>query len=79
MRDEPRDFGIPRLCEQCRICVRRCPSGAIPARRTEFRGIEKNKLNLARCFPVVAQVTRVLGAHEGMPGAAYGLAAVFDE
>lgn len=79
VRDEPRDFGIPRLCEQCRICVRRCPSGAIPARRAEFRGIEKNKLNLARCFPVVAQVTGCSVCMKVCPVQRYGLAAVFDE
>jgi ferredoxin len=79
VRDEPRDFGIPRLCEQCRICVRRCPSGAIPARRAEFRGIEKNKLNLARCFPVVAQVTGCSVCMKVCPVQRYGLAAVLDE
>jgi epoxyqueuosine reductase len=79
VRDEPRDFGIPRLCEQCRICVRRCPSGAIPARRAEFRGVEKNKLNLARCFPVVAQVTGCSVCMKVCPVQRYGLAAVLDE
>jgi epoxyqueuosine reductase len=79
VRDEPRDFGIPRLCEQCRICVRRCPSGAIPARRTEFRGVEKNKLNLPRCFPVVAQVTGCSVCMKVCPVQRYGLAAVLDE
>ena len=77
--DQPRDFGILRLCEQCRICVRRCPSGAIPARRAEFRGVEKNKLNLARCFPVVAQVTGCSVCMKVCPVQRYGLAAVLDE
>ena len=77
--DAPRDFGIPRLCEQCRICVRRCPSGAIPARRAEFRGVEKNKLNLARCFPVVAQASGCSVCMKVCPVQRYGLAAVLDE
>ena len=47
----PRDFGIPRICDECQACVRRCPAGAIPLKRTWYRGIEKSKLNLARCFP----------------------------
>jgi ferredoxin len=79
LRDEPRDFGIPRLCEQCRICVRRCPSGAIPARRAEFRGVEKNKLNLARCFPVVAQASGCSVCMKVCPVQRYGLAAVLEE
>ena len=78
-RDQARDFGIPRLCEECRICVRRCPSGAIPARRAEFRGVEKNKLNLARCFPVVAQVTGCSVCMKVCPVQRYGLPAVLSE
>jgi ferredoxin len=78
-RDQPRDLGIPRLCEECRICVRRCPSGAIPARRAEFRGVEKNKLNLARCFPVVAQATGCSVCMKVCPVQRYGLAAVLSE
>jgi epoxyqueuosine reductase len=77
--DEPRDFGVPRLCEQCRICVRRCPSGAIPARRAEYRGVEKNKLNLARCFPVVAQASGCAVCMKVCPVQRYGLTAVLEK
>jgi epoxyqueuosine reductase len=77
--DEPRDFGILRLCEECRVCVRRCPSGAIPARRAEYRGVQKNKLNLERCFPVVAQVNGCSVCMKVCPVQRFGLSAVLDE
>ena len=25
--DEPRDFSVTAICDECKICVRRCPSG----------------------------------------------------
>jgi len=79
IHDEPRDYGVPRLCESCRICVRRCPSGAIPARRAEFRGVEKNKLNLERCFPVVAKASGCSVCMKVCPVQRYGLDDVLTE
>ena len=70
---EPRDFGIPRICDECQACVRRCPGGAIPAKRTWHRGIEKSKLNLARCFPVVSQVHGCSVCMKVCPIQRYGL------
>jgi ferredoxin len=77
--DQPRDYGILRLCEECRVCVRRCPSGAIPARRAEYRGVEKNKLNLERCLPVVAQASGCSVCMKVCPVQRYGLSAVLEE
>jgi epoxyqueuosine reductase len=77
--DQPRDYGIPKLCESCRICVRRCPSGAIPARRAESRGVEKNKLNLARCFPLVAQANGCSVCMKVCPVQRFGLGPVLAE
>ena len=73
---EPRDFGIPRICDECQACVRRCPAGAIPVKRTWYRGIEKSKLNLARCFPVVSQVHGCSICMKVCPIQRYGLAEV---
>ena len=72
----PRDFGIPRICDECQACVRRCPAGAIPVKRTWYRGIEKSKLNLARCFPVVSQVHGCSVCMKVCPIQRYGLAEV---
>ena len=76
--DAPRDFGIPAICDKCRACVRRCPSGAIPVKRTMHRGVEKAKLNLGRCFPVVAQVDGCSVCMKVCPVQRYGLGPVLD-
>ena len=72
----PRDFGIRRICDECQACIRRCPGSAIPVRRTWHRGIEKSKLNLARCFPVVSQVHGCSVCMKVCPIQRYGLAEV---
>jgi ferredoxin len=54
--DEPKDFGVHAICDACQVCVRRCPVGAIPAKRAEHRGVTKVKIKTERCFPVVARV-----------------------
>lgn len=77
--DLPVDFGVHAICDECKICVRRCPSGAIPARRTEYRGVEKAKLNMARCAPVVAQTHGCAVCMKVCPIQRYGLDAVLDE
>jgi ferredoxin len=76
--DRPRDFGIPGLCRSCRACVRRCPAGAIPGQPAFHRGVEKAKLNLKRCFPVVAQVNGCSICMKVCPVQRYGLTAVLD-
>lgn len=77
--DAPVDYGIHAICDECRICVRRCPSGAIPGRRTMYRGVEKAKLNMVRCAPVVAQTHGCAVCMKVCPVQRYGLAAVLDE
>jgi epoxyqueuosine reductase QueG len=77
--DNPVDYGINKICDECQICVRRCPSGAIPGKRKYYRGIEKSKLNTARCFPVVAQAHGCAICMKVCPVQRYGLEAVRDE
>ena len=76
--DGPRDFGVPAICNRCRACVRRCPAGAIPNRPAMHRGVEKAKLNLSRCFPVVAQVYGCSVCMKVCPVQRYGLTRVLD-
>lgn len=77
--DGPRDFGIPGICDRCQACVRRCPVGAIPANRKLYRGVEKAKINTARCFPTVAQAHGCGVCMKVCPIQRYGLLAVLDE
>lgn len=77
--DQPVDYGIPKLCDRCRICVRRCPPGAIPVNRADHRGVIKSKINTKRCFPVVAQAHGCAICMKVCPIQRYGLPAVLDE
>jgi epoxyqueuosine reductase len=77
--DRPADFGIERLCDNCRVCVRRCPSGAIPARRDNYRGVWKVKLNTRRCLPVIALAHGCAVCMKVCPVQRFGLQAVLEE
>lgn len=77
--DRPVDYGIPKVCDECQICVRRCPPGAIPGRRANHRGVIKSKINTKRCFPVVAQAHGCAICIKVCPVQRYGLSAVLDE
>ena len=77
--DVPADYGVPRLCDECQVCVRRCPVGAIPAKRGVYRGIEKAKINTVRCWPVVAQAHGCGICMKVCPAQKHGLNVVMDE
>lgn len=77
--DQPRDFGIPKLCDSCQVCVKRCPPGAIPANRRVKRGVLKAPINTKRCFPVVGQAHGCAVCMKVCPVQRYGLEAVLDE
>jgi ferredoxin len=53
--DEPVDFGIPGICSECKVCIRRCPVGAIPQAPAVHRGVTKTKIKTERCLPVIGQ------------------------
>lgn len=76
--DEPVDYGIHKVCDECQACVRNCPVGAIPKARKEFRGVEKAKLNSARCLPVVVQVAGCAICMKVCPVQRYGLEAIIE-
>jgi NAD-dependent dihydropyrimidine dehydrogenase PreA subunit len=77
--DQPADYGIHGICDECQVCVRRCPAGAIPVRRTDYRGVIKSKLNTARCFPVVVQTHGCAICMKVCPIQKYGLGPVLEE
>ncbi|MCZ6626494.1 MAG: hypothetical protein O7B35_20020 [Deltaproteobacteria bacterium] len=52
--DEPEDYGINKFCQQCQICVDRCPGRALVKEKVWWRGVEKNKVIYDRCRPVMA-------------------------
>jgi Pyruvate/2-oxoacid:ferredoxin oxidoreductase delta subunit len=52
--DEPVDYGIHKFCEQCQVCVNRCPGRALVKEKVWWRGAEKHKLMYDRCRPVMA-------------------------
>jgi len=77
--DAPQDYGIEGICDHCQVCVRRCPVGAIPAVRREYRGVTKAKLNTKRCFPIVTQVAGCAICMKVCPVQRFGLDAVLTE
>jgi epoxyqueuosine reductase len=77
--DAPKDYGIEGVCDQCQVCVRRCPVGAIPAVRREYRGVTKAKLNTKRCFPIVTQVEGCAICMKVCPVQRFGLDVVLTE
>ena len=53
--DEPIDYGIHKFCQECQVCVNRCPGRALMPDKVWYRGVEKNKLVFKRCRPVMAR------------------------
>jgi ferredoxin len=53
--DQPIDYGIHKLCQECQVCVQRCPARALMKDKIWYRGVEKNKLIYKRCRPVMAR------------------------
>ncbi|MGH8057723.1 MAG: hypothetical protein ACREOH_10895 [Candidatus Entotheonellia bacterium] len=76
--DAPIDYGIPKFCQVCQVCVQRCPARALMKEKIWYRGAEKNKLIYKRCRPVMA---RYLGCGICMkvcPIQKFGLQAVME-
>ena len=53
--DKPVDYGIHAFCQECQVCVNRCPGRALMPEKVWYRGVEKNKLIFQRCRPVMAR------------------------
>lgn len=76
--DEPKDFGVNAICDECQVCAKRCPVGAIPIKRAEHRGVVKAKIKTERCFPVVARVEGCAICMKTCPVQRYGLDRVIE-
>jgi len=76
--DEPVDYGLHKVCDECKACVRNCPVGAIPQTRKPYRGVVKAKLNTVRCLPVVAQASGCAVCMKVCPVQRYGLDAILE-
>jgi epoxyqueuosine reductase len=76
VHDEPVDFGIHAICDECQLCVKRCPPGAIPKKRASHRGVIKAKIKPDRCLPVLAQAHGCAVCMKVCPVQRYGLEAV---
>jgi ferredoxin len=76
--DQPVDYGIHKFCQECQVCVQRCPARALMKEKIWYRGVEKNKLIYKRCRPIMA---RYLGCGICMkvcPIQKFGLQAVME-
>jgi epoxyqueuosine reductase len=76
--DAPVDYGVPAVCDRCKACVRRCPTGAITSKRAVHRGVYKAKIKMDRCLPMVAQIGGCAICMKVCPVQRYGLPAVID-
>ncbi|MFC2021614.1 hypothetical protein ACFLTR_00140 [Chloroflexota bacterium] len=47
--DKPVDLGVSEFCQKCQVCLRACPSGAIPESRGWIRGVNKYTIDSRKC------------------------------
>ena len=76
--DEPFDYGIPKLCEKCQVCVQRCPGRALTKERVAWRGVRKFKTLTNRCYPIFVQYDACSVCMKVCPVQKYGYDAVMD-
>ena len=76
--DEPVDYGIHRFCQECQVCVNRCPGRALVKEKVWWRGAEKNKLIYDRCRPVMARYEGCAVCMKVCPVQRYGMKPVME-
>ena len=76
--DEPVDYGIHQFCQECQVCVNRCPGRALVKEKVWWRGVEKNKLIYDRCRPVMATYEGCAVCMKVCPVQRYGMKPVME-
>ncbi len=76
--DKPIDYGIHAFCQECKVCVDRCPGRALMPDKVWYRGVEKNKLVFKRCRPVMAKYEGCGICMKVCPIQRYGMAPVME-
>jgi Pyruvate/2-oxoacid:ferredoxin oxidoreductase delta subunit len=75
---EPVDHGIHKFCQECQVCVRRCPARALVKEQVWWRGVHKNKVTYDRCRPVMARYAGCGVCMKVCPIQRYGMKAVME-
>ncbi|MYK61124.1 MAG: hypothetical protein F4034_03980 [Chloroflexi bacterium] len=78
VHDEPVDYGINKFCEECQVCVVRCPARALLREKVWYRGVKKNKLVYDRCRPVMVTYERCAVCMKVCPVQRYGMKPVME-
>ena len=76
--DAPIDYGIHQFCQECQVCVNRCPGRALVKEKVWWRGVEKNKLIYDRCRPVMATYEGCAVCMKVCPVQRYGMKPVME-
>lgn len=76
--DKPIDYGIHAFCQVCQVCVNRCPGRALMRDKIWWRGIEKNKVYVKRCRPMMAHYLNCGVCLKVCPIQKYGMKNVMD-
>ncbi len=76
--DEAVDYGINKYCEQCQVCVVRCPARALLREKVWYRGVQKNKLVYDRCRPIMVTYEGCAVCMKVCPVQRYGMKPVME-
>ena len=76
--DQPVDYGINAFCNVCQVCVNRCPGRALMREKVWWRGVEKFKVIVKRCRPVMARYSACGVCMKVCPVQRYGLKPVME-
>ena len=76
--DEPVDYGMVNLCQECQVCVNRCPGRALIRDKVWWRGAKKNKVIYERCRPMMSYYDGCAACMKVCPVQRYGMKPVLE-